>query len=646
MKKIISLTTALSVLLTCSSLTAVAADDVPTPADVDEAVYEQLLKNKWECDQNSDGIITDEELAEASQLSLDLTDITDLSWLTKMKACRYLSFKNGTITDFSVLKELPELDTLQMADVPITDIDFMKDLSLEYCWFTDMDQITPQQRMEVMRFSSPEFWKGTAEVISYYPRGFVDFDLSITDSNIAVFFDGTTSVSNPDERIYGRSAGKTTYTASLDGKDYYTGEITVKESPDAYDPELHNTGIDNFENGQSTYYNSDPDSNSGLVTLVNGMLCSIRGSEVNIVETDVADYEHVYQRSYSKSYNYADMVLKNDGTLLLNGEVLTDVKVTAMRGGYFLGENGNIYTIVPKGDGFITATVTTDAKCFVDNCSPFYVTKDGHLKYYRADLTGDGEIRAITGNTNIGEPVSSCCLGMNCYVLDKGRTLYQVSYMSTLSKKKIDDNVTSLNLSDNGLQVEYTKKDGTIIVTDNGNADRSYAGRAKKYLNIDYGTFYIHEYQFRGIEENDAVFDYYIAPDHTMSLSFLGDYCGLTNVKGEIGETYDTAQDNGYVYFLRTDGSIWQYNLDTKQWKESLAGIIPVEKKEVKGDVNDDGELSIADIVLFQKWLLGVPGTHLADWEAGNLCDDDRLDTFDLCMMRKELLSETTTETK
>ena len=45
MKKIISLTTALSVLLTCSSLTAVAADDVPTPADVDEAVYEQLLKN-------------------------------------------------------------------------------------------------------------------------------------------------------------------------------------------------------------------------------------------------------------------------------------------------------------------------------------------------------------------------------------------------------------------------------------------------------------------------------------------------------------------------------------------------------------------------------------------------------------------------
>ena len=647
MKKIISLTTALSVLITCSSLTAVAADDTPVPADVGEAVYAQLLKNKWECDQNTDGIITDEELAEASQLSLDLTDITDLSWLSKMKACRYLSFKNGHITDFSILKELPELDSLNMTNVPITNIDFMKDLNLEYCRFSDMDQITPQEKMKVIRFTPIEFWEGTAKAFTYYPNGFVDFEVTIDDGNIAVFSDGTTSSLHYGGNLYGKSAGKTTYTVSCDGEDYYTGEITVKESPGAYDPELHNTGIDNFEVGQSKYYNPDPkNGNRGLVTLVNGLLCSVRGNKVKIVETDVADYEHVYQRSYSESYNYADMVLKNDGTLLVNGEVITDIKVTDMRNGYFLGENGYIYTIVPKGEGFITATVTTDAKSFVDNCSPFYVTKDGHMKYYRTELTGDGEIRAVTGNTNIGEPVSSCCLGLICYVLDKGRTLYQVCYTDTLYKKKIDDNVTSLNLSDYESLIEYTKTDGTIVVTDNMHIGTNDPFIVPKRLDIEDGSFYIHEYQARGIKEDDAIFFYFITQDRTMSLSFLGDYCGLTNVKGEIGGTYDTEEDNGYVYFLRTDGSIWQYNLDTKQWNEALAGILPVEKENAKGDVNGDGELSVADIVLFQKWLLGVPDTHLADWKAGNLCDDDRLDTFDLCMMRKELLSETKTETK
>ena len=54
--------------------------------------------------------------------------------------------------------------------------------------------------------------------------------------------------------------------------------------------------------------------------------------------------------------------------------------------------------------------------------------------------------------------------------------------------------------------------------------------------------------------------------------------------------------------------------------------------------VNSDGVLSAADLVLMQKWLLGVPDAKLADWEAGDLCADGRLDTFDLTAMRKEIL--------
>ncbi|MDO4863368.1 MAG: RICIN domain-containing protein [Ruminococcus sp.] len=66
-----------------------------------------------------------------------------------------------------------------------------------------------------------------------------------------------------------------------------------------------------------------------------------------------------------------------------------------------------------------------------------------------------------------------------------------------------------------------------------------------------------------------------------------------------------------------------------------------VQKKaeKVKGDVNADGELSVADLVLVQKWLLAVPETELADWQAGDLCEDGRLDTFDLCLMRSSLVA-------
>ena len=83
----------------------------------------------------------------------------------------------------------------------------------------------------------------------------------------------------------------------------------------------------------------------------------------------------------------------------------------------------------------------------------------------------------------------------------------------------------------------------------------------------------------------------------------------------------------------------------------SLAWIISFlqdEANEVKaspkvyGDVNSDGEFSISDAVLLEKWLLGVPDTNLADWKAADLCEDGTLDVFDLCLLKKLLLKSDT----
>ena len=61
-------------------------------------------------------------------------------------------------------------------------------------------------------------------------------------------------------------------------------------------------------------------------------------------------------------------------------------------------------------------------------------------------------------------------------------------------------------------------------------------------------------------------------------------------------------------------------------------------KSELQGDVNNDGELNIADAVLLQKWLLAEPDTELVNWKAADLCEDDRLDVFDLCLMKRMLV--------
>ena len=46
------------------------------------------------------------------------------------------------------------------------------------------------------------------------------------------------------------------------------------------------------------------------------------------------------------------------------------------------------------------------------------------------------------------------------------------------------------------------------------------------------------------------------------------------------------------------------------------------------------------DVVLLQKWLLAVPNTRLNNWKAADLCKDDKLDVFDLCLMKRELLQK------
>lgn len=75
-----------------------------------------------------------------------------------------------------------------------------------------------------------------------------------------------------------------------------------------------------------------------------------------------------------------------------------------------------------------------------------------------------------------------------------------------------------------------------------------------------------------------------------------------------------------------------------------LAGIstslVFAANETVKGDVNGDGRFTIADVVMFKKWLYGISNTELANWQAADLNEDGTLDVFDFCQMRREIIEK------
>ena len=63
--------------------------------------------------------------------------------------------------------------------------------------------------------------------------------------------------------------------------------------------------------------------------------------------------------------------------------------------------------------------------------------------------------------------------------------------------------------------------------------------------------------------------------------------------------------------------------------------------EEVIGDVNNDGQFNVSDLVLLQKWLLADSSAELASPESADMVQDGVIDVFDLIAMRRALLEDT-----
>ena len=107
-----------------------------------------------------------------------------------------------------------------------------------------------------------------------------------------------------------------------------------------------------------------------------------------------------------------------------------------------------------------------------------------------------------------------------------------------------------------------------------------------------------------------------------------GSYSILTHASGEkcLVETGYASKENG---------------ANVQQWGPTSSScqrwLLHTEAKPVRGDVNQDGSLSMADLMLVQMWLTRAPIVTLADWQAADLTGDGMLTGADLALLRQAL---------
>lgn len=115
----------------------------------------------------------------------------------------------------------------------------------------------------------------------------------------------------------------------------------------------------------------------------------------------------------------------------------------------------------------------------------------------------------------------------------------------------------------------------------------------------------------------------------------------VLNPDCKIGDIPDTFSNDLFENFI---GTIYGYENSTAQAyaekydrKFVSLGEAP-EENTPTGNINGDNEFNVADVLLFQKYILGGSDTEISDLKNADLNSDGVSDVFDLCLMKKKLL--------
>ena len=147
-------------------------------------------------------------------------------------------------------------------------------------------------------------------------------------------------------------------------------------------------------------------------------------------------------------------------------------------------------------------------------------------------------------------------------------------------------------------------------------------------------------------QDNDlTVYAQWKANSYDVALDANGGECIIKNTIVTYNEKYGNIpapMKKGYIFagwYTEVTGGT-EVTADTKvSITENQTLYAHWKAETVEGDLNADGKFSVADAVLLQKWLLGVPDIKLDNWKSADLYEDGKLDVFDLCLMKNMLIN-------
>jgi len=226
----------------------------------------------------------------------------------------------------------------------------------------------------------------------------------------------------------------------------------------------------------------------------------------------------------------------------------------------------------------------------------------------------------------------------NYYFIDKDKVLWEINRHvgSEPSVRKRAEDVVYVGYR----HYSDGKVYGCVHITSDGTAYD--AGTTRKVILTEMvpdpykkaGKF-VYDFEDLHTSEIARSYNYHVTNENILCMEYNGKKAAVADVDSYIAARKSCDGKSVYAYFLKTDGSIWSYSFENDKFLN-----LSETETILKGDVNADGKFDVSDIVTFQKWLLKAQNTELKNWKAADLCDDNILDVFDLCLMRKALIKQ------
>ncbi len=99
---------------------------------------------------------------------------------------------------------------------------------------------------------------------------------------------------------------------------------------------------------------------------------------------------------------------------------------------------------------------------------------------------------------------------------------------------------------------------------------------------------------------------------------------------------YTVSDGTSPVLYFETDTDLCDFYIDEVSVMKSDGTEPPA---PVTGDINGDDKLDVADLVLFQKWMLGYEDAEFSNVETADLNKNGIIDIADMCILKESLLS-------